>query len=116
MLRLLIDQDFDQDILCGLLRRIPDLDVVTAHEIGLSAASDPDLLAWAAETSRILVTHDRKTMPGHAAERIDAGESMPGVFIVSRRLSIAQVIDDLEIMVACSQDDEWENVVKFLPL
>lgn len=36
MLRLLIDQDFDHDILRGLIRRVPDLEAVTALEIGMS--------------------------------------------------------------------------------
>jgi hypothetical protein len=45
MLRLLIDHDLDQDIVRGLLRRVPDLDSVTAYEIGMSDAPDPDLLA-----------------------------------------------------------------------
>ena len=45
MLRLLIDQDLDQVILRGLLLRVPSLDVITARQAGLSAASDPELLA-----------------------------------------------------------------------
>ena len=49
MLRLLIDNDFNQIILRGLLRRVSGLDAVTAYEVGLSEASDPDLLAWAVE-------------------------------------------------------------------
>ena len=48
MLRLLIDQDLDHDILRGLIRRVPDLEAVTALEIGMSEASDPELLVWAA--------------------------------------------------------------------
>ena len=67
MLRLLIDQDLDHVILRGLLLRVPNLDVITAHQVGLSNASDPEVLAWAAEQERILVTHDRRTMPYHAA-------------------------------------------------
>ena len=63
MLRLLIDQDLDHVILRGLLLRVPNLDVLTAHQAGLSNASDPDLLAWAAEQERLIVTHDRRTMP-----------------------------------------------------
>lgn len=63
MLRLLIDQDLDQVILRGLLLRVTTLDVTTAHQAGLSDSSDPDLLAWAAEQARIVVTHDRRTMP-----------------------------------------------------
>lgn len=116
MLRLFIDQDFDHDILRGLVRRVPDLDVVTAHQAGLSVASDPELLAWAAEAGRIIVTHDRKTMPGHAADRIATGERMPGVIIVPRRLPISQVIDELEVIVMCSYENEWENIIRYLPL
>ena len=41
MLRLLVDQDFDQDIIRGLLRRVPGLDAITAHEVGLQEVSLP---------------------------------------------------------------------------
>ena len=70
MLRLLIDQDLDHVILRGLLLRVPSLDVITAHQVGLSDASDPELLAWAREQKRIVVTHDRRTMPYHVANQI----------------------------------------------
>ena len=78
MLRLLIDQDLDQVILRGLLLRVPNVDVITAHQAGLSDASDPDLLAWAAEQNRLIVTHDRRTMPSHAATRMARGETVSG--------------------------------------
>ena len=87
MLRLLIDQDLDQVILRGLLLRVPNLDVVTAHQGNLSGASDHQLLAWAAEQARVVVTHDRRTMPYHAAERIADGKRISGIIIVSRRLA-----------------------------
>ena len=116
MLRLLIDQDFNQRILRGLRRRVLQLDVVTAHEVGLREARDPELLAWAAFGGRVTVTHDRQTMPGHAADRLAAGEKMPGLFVVPRRLSISQVIDDLEVMVTCSFEGEWDGTIRFLPL
>jgi Domain of unknown function (DUF5615) len=116
LLRLLIDQDFDHDILRGLVRRVPDLDAVTAHEAKLAEAPDPELLAWAAESGRIVVTHDRKTMPGHAANRVAVGERMPGVFVVPHRLPVGQVIDDLELMVTCSDENQWENITRYLPL
>lgn len=116
MLRLLIDQNFDQDILRGLTHRIPNLDAVTAYDMGLSAATDPELLAWAADNGRIIVTHDRQTMPDHVAGRITSGEKVAGVVIVPQRLQIGRAIDDLEIIVMCSSEDEWENVVRHLPL
>ena len=116
MLRLLIDQDLDHDILRGLIRRIPRLDVITALEIGMSAATDPQLLARAAQAGRIIVTHDRKTMPAHAAEIIAAGENLAGLFVVPRGLPLQRVIADLELMITCSENDEWVNVIRYLPL
>jgi predicted nuclease of predicted toxin-antitoxin system len=91
MIQLLIDQDLDHDILRGLERRILDLDAVTAYEVGLSESTDPELLEWAANVGRIIVTHDRKTMPAHATDRIEAGEKMAGLIVISRQLPINQV-------------------------
>jgi hypothetical protein len=115
MLRLLIDQDFDHDILRGLIRRIPQLDAVTAFEIGMSHAPDPQLLMRAAQEGRIVVTHDRKTMPRHASDLLGEGKSIAGLFVVPRRLPLHQVIEDLELMITCSENDEWVNVIRYLP-
>ena len=116
MLRLLIDQDLDHVILRALLLRVQNLDVITAHQAGLSNASDPELLAWAAEQERVVITHDRRTMPYHATSRIARAEKIAGIIIVSRQLPVSQVINDLEIIVSCSDMVEWENIVKHLPL
>jgi uncharacterized protein with PIN domain len=116
MLRLLIDQDLDHSILRGLLLRVSNLDVVTAHQVGLSNASDPEVLAWAAKQERIIVTHDRRTMPYHATSRIARAEKVAGMVVVSKQLPISRVINDLEIIVSCSDTFEWENTIKHLPL
>jgi predicted nuclease of predicted toxin-antitoxin system len=58
MLRFFADQNFDGDIVRGLLRAIPDLDLLTAHQAGLSEALDPELLEWAAGHERVVLTHD----------------------------------------------------------
>ena len=79
MLRLVSDENFNADILRSLYRRRPDLDVVRVQDVGLSATPDPDVLAWAAAEGRILLTHDRDTMPNFAYDRARAGQlSSPG--------------------------------------
>jgi hypothetical protein len=113
---MLIDQDLDHDILRGLIRRIPRLDAITAFEVGMSVATDVELLSWAAAEGRIIVTHDRTTMPIHAAAAMDHGKNIAGLFIVSRRLPLRHVIDDLEIMITCTESDQWINVIRYLPL
>jgi hypothetical protein len=116
VLKLIIDQDFNHNILRALRRRVPDLDAVTAHDAGLASATDPELLAWAAEVGRVLVTHDRKTMPAHASRRMKNGERVSGVFVVPRQLPIQNAINDLEIIVSCSDKSDWESIVRYLPL
>jgi predicted nuclease of predicted toxin-antitoxin system len=86
MLRLVSDENFNGEVVRGLFRRQPDLDLVRVQDVGLAGVDDPDVLEWAAREGRILLTHDRSTMPDFAAERVRAGLPMPGVFVVNDRL------------------------------
>ena len=92
MLRLATDEDFNNRIVRGLMRRQPDLDVVRVQDAGLAGKSDKDVLAWAASEGRILITHDVTTMIQTAYERVAAGLPMPGVFEVSQDISIGRAL------------------------
>jgi hypothetical protein len=116
MLRILIDQDFDHDILRALVRRLRQLDYTTAHESGLSEVENEELLLWASANNRVLLTHDRKTMPRHFVTLFERGETLSGVFVVPRRMPIGRAIDELEIMITCSEQEDWKNLIKILPL
>jgi hypothetical protein len=45
MLKLLADENLDNTIFRGLLRRRPNLDLVRIQDIGLSGVDDPTVLA-----------------------------------------------------------------------
>lgn len=77
MLRLVADENFNGDIVRGLLRRKPDLDIVRVQDVGLSGADDPAILEWATREQRVLLTHDVSTITRYAYERIQASLS-PG--------------------------------------
>jgi hypothetical protein len=113
--RLLADENFNGDIWRGLLRRLPELDVVRAQDVGLMHASDAVILEWAANEGRILMTHDVATVTRHAHERVNQGLNMPGVVEVIATAPIGQVIDDLELFVFCSQPGEYEGRVLYIP-
>jgi predicted nuclease of predicted toxin-antitoxin system len=85
----------------GLLRRLPALDVVRVQDCGLEGRADPEILAWAADNGRVLLTHDRHTMVNFAYDRVRAGQPMPGVFLVSDLLPAGQAID--EVLLAMDQ-------------
>ena len=116
MLRFAADENFNGDIVRGLLRRIPKLDIVRVQDVGLSGADDPSVLEWAADQRRIVVTHDITTLAKHAFDRVAGGQPMPGVFEVRSVVPIGQAIDDLILVAECSVEGEWEAQVRFLPL
>jgi len=92
MLRLAADENFNNDIVRGLLRRQPDLDIVRVQDVGLSGATDPTVLEWAAQEGRVFLTHDVATITRYAYERVQADKLMPGVFEVSRDIPIGVAI------------------------
>ena len=116
MLRFAADENFNNNIIRGLLRRKPDLDIVRIQDVGLSGADDSSVMEWAAKEDRVLLTHDVSTITRHAYERVKAGNSMPGVFEVSRAMSIREVIADILLLAECSGEGEWEGQVRYLPL
>jgi hypothetical protein len=116
MLLLAADENFNNDIVRGLLRRKPDLDIVRIQDVGFSGADDPTVLEWAAQERRVLLTHDVSTVTHYAYERVEAGQSMPGVFEVSRDVPIGVAVEDILLLAECSLDDEWEGQVQYLPL
>ena len=116
MLRFAADENFNNDIIRGLLDRNPDIDVVRIHDVGLAGVDDPSVLSWAAQEGRILLTHDVQTMTHYAYERVKSGKPMPGVFEVSRKIPLGVVIDNLLLIVECSHEGEWEGQVRYLPL
>jgi predicted nuclease of predicted toxin-antitoxin system len=116
MLRLLSDENFNGDIVRGLLLRHPALDLHRVQDGGLEEADDPTILAWAAVNDRIVVTHDHATMPDFAYARVVAGQPMPGVVVVPDRMAVRQVIEELLLVEACSEQAEWAGLVVYLPL
>ena len=116
MIRFLADENFNNQIVRGLLRQRPDIDLVRVQDVNLSGIDDPTVLAWAAQAERIVLTHDVATMTTFAYQRIEAGLSMPGLFEVSRRVPVGLAIEDLILIADFSLDGEWEGQVRFLPL
>jgi hypothetical protein len=109
------DADLNQAIVTGVLRREPTIDFQTAFAAGLEGVKDQEVLAIAAQQGRILISHDRKTMPSEFASFITSDQSS-GVIIVSRKLSIEAVIEELLLIWAASTAEEWFNRIAKLPL
>jgi hypothetical protein len=117
MLRLASDADVHGDILRGLRRRLPDIDLVRSQDALPEGTLDPEVLAWAAAENRVLITNDRNTMVGFAYQRVAAGEFLPGLIATTNDQSIGSAIDDILLIAECMPEEEIKDqVVVFLPL
>jgi hypothetical protein len=116
MLRFLSDEDFNGPVLQSLMNSDPTLDVVRALDVGLGSTRDSDVLEWAAQAGRIVLTRDRGTMTNHAYERIRAGLPMPGVVVTRDSLPIPIQVQDILIFANCSLPGELDDQVVFLPI
>jgi hypothetical protein len=115
MVRFQADANLNQIILLAVRRREAAVDFQTATEAGLAGLMDPEVLARAAQDGRVLVTHDRKTMPQHFAAFITTATST-GVLIIPQHLSVAAAVDDLLLIWHATEAEEWINQIRSLPL
>jgi predicted nuclease of predicted toxin-antitoxin system len=113
--RFLADADFNQKIVLGLLRREPTIDFQTASQGDVIGRPDPEVLGIAARVNRILISHDRGTMPAHFT-RFTATQSSPGLILVAQEIDIGAVIEDLLLIWAASTHEEWRDKIGFVPL
>ena len=74
-IRFLADADLDYAIVQGVRRREPAIDFNSANDAGLEGLPDNRVLEVAAEEGRVLVSHDKHTMPVQFAARIRSGRS-----------------------------------------
>lgn len=114
-IRFQADADLDGRILRGLRRIGPEVDIQTAAEAGLAALEDAEVLRLAAEAGRTLISQDRSTMPGHF-QRFLARSQSPGVILLRARVPIAVAIEELLLIWAASEAEEWINRLVWIPL
>ena len=114
MFRFLADENFNGEAVRGLCRKWVHLNLVTVTEVGLRKCSDSDVLNWAGEHQRIVLTFDRATMPDEAYRRLELGLPMPGLFVFNDRLSVKRLMEIMEFLFECSTPEEWIGQVAYL--
>ncbi len=114
-IRFQADADLNQAIVAGVLRRDPNIDFQTANVSDLSGLSDLEVLLIAARDSRVLVSHDQRTMPKYFAEFI-SNQTSSGLIIVLQSAPISKAIDNLLRIWEISEPEDWINRIAYLPL
>jgi Domain of unknown function (DUF5615) len=113
-LRFQADADLNEDIVKGVLRRELGIDFQTVTSAGLRGLSDLEVLAFAAVEGRILVSHDRKTMPQTFGKFIH-GTTSPGLFLISQKTDLLIAIECVLLAWIASDHEEWINRMVAIP-
>jgi predicted nuclease of predicted toxin-antitoxin system len=107
-IKFLADVNLSAAIVEAVLRLEASIDFQTHRITGLDRRADPEVLRIAADTGRLLVTHDRNTMPAHFRRFVPEQDS-PGIIVVPQRMRVKFVAEDLLLMWAASDLEEWQN-------
>jgi uncharacterized protein DUF5615 len=113
--RFLADADLNYAIVQGVHLREPAIDFQSANDSGLEALSDPEVLELAAREGRVLVSHDKSTMPVHFAARAASGLRSPGVLLALPSASVGEIIESLLVIWSASRETEWADQIHYLP-
>lgn len=112
--RFLADNDLDDSIIDGLLRREPTIYFARLREIASPALPDADVLQLAADRGLIVVSHDVTTMIRQARTRLERNLPLPGLFVCAQSAPIGSVIDRILTIALASEAEEWVNHIEFL--
>lgn len=116
-LRFLLDENISPRVCDAALRHHPHLDIVCVGEPDCPpiGASDESILEHVAKTRRILVTKNRRSMPGHVKVLEARGGVEWSVFRVRAGTTYRQLIDTLVLFNEASQSEEWLGVMEWIP-
>jgi hypothetical protein len=111
---LYMDHQVPQAVTNGLRRR--GVDVLTAFEDGAQQAHDPVLLDRATALGRVLVTQDDDLLR-EGGLRQQQGVPFAGIVYGHQlRVSVGQLVTDLEIIAKVTDPPDMANQVMHLPL
>ena len=102
-------------IVQGVRYREPFIDFKSANAAGLEGLSDDKVLQLAAGEGRVLVSHDKRTMPVHFAARIRSGLGSPGVLLALPHAAVGEIVESLLIIWSASREQDWIDQIHYSP-
>lgn len=117
-LRYLLDENINPVYKVQLVRHEASLVVRAVGEVGAppKGTLDPEILKWCDAYAFVLVTNNRKSMPGHLNEHLQAGGHVPGILILNPEMPMGDAIEALILIAQASLAEEYQDRISFLPV
>ena len=116
--RYLVDEHTTPALADQLRRRQPELDVASVGDdvAPPKGTLDPDILLWIETHGFTLITRNRKSMPEHLSQHLEAGHHIPGILTLRPKTSLGEIIEDLLLIWELSKEDEYQDQIIHIPL
>jgi hypothetical protein len=117
-MRFLCDEHMPRSLVDYVLQCESTLDIRLVGRANAPAKGtrDAELLRIAEAEGWAIVTLDRRTMPGHAADHLAGGRHTWGVFFLMGNLTVKHYGNELILLWATSEAEEWRDQLVDIPL
>ena len=114
----LVDENTSHTVGDQLLRRQPDIELLTVGDerAPTLGTPDPQILIWLEENGYCLITRNRRSMPRHLRDHLATGRHIPGIFTLRPGASFGAMIEDLLMIWGASSPAEYQDQIVHVPL
>ncbi|MGB5968637.1 MAG: DUF5615 family PIN-like protein [Spirulinaceae cyanobacterium] len=113
----LVDENLSPRLKTSVLNLNPTIDIIRVGEINAPALAtlDPDILSYLELSKRLLVTDNRKSMPGHLEQYWAEGGTIWGLFWVRPGASLGEIAEAIYVVWEVSEAEEWLDRLDWIP-
>ena len=76
---------------------------------------DAELLQWAEDEGRILISKDLRTLSAHLAAHLAMGRHSPGVMTLKKAAPLREILEFLVLAAYVSDASEWADTNRYVP-
>lgn len=116
-IRFLLDENLSPKLKIAVLRLNPTIDILRVGDPDTPPLGtlDPELLNYLELSQRLLVTDNRKSMPGHLEIHWGEGGHIWGLVWLRSSGTIRTWAESLFIMWEASEAEEWIDQIDWIP-
>ncbi|MEM9540355.1 MAG: DUF5615 family PIN-like protein [Cyanobacteria bacterium P01_E01_bin.42] len=117
-IKYLIDENLSSLYKEQLSSYLPDRAILKIGDpdVPCEGTLDPEILIWCEANDFILVTNNRSSMPIHLAEHLTQDRHIPGIFVLRRKFTIGQILNELVLIAQAGDPEEYRDRISYIPL
>ena len=108
-MKFLADEHIELSIVTGL--KLLGIDAISVNEAGKRESDDEEILSFAKENDRVIITRDSDFVKLHRK-----GVEHTGIVFIPKFLAIGKIIGEIEKVPILFESEHIRNMVIFLPL